>query len=32
LREAFETRADASSVLNHLQELYQAHRRAGVER
>lgn len=32
LREAFETRADASSVLNRLQDLYQAHRRTGEER
>jgi len=32
LRDAFEARLDASSVLNRLQDLYQAHRRAGDER
>lgn len=32
LRDAFEAGANASGVLNHLQELYHAHRRAGVER
>ncbi|MBP1884151.1 ABC transporter substrate-binding protein [Sinorhizobium mexicanum] len=32
LRDAFEARAEASGVLARLQELYQAHRRAGEER
>lgn len=32
LRSAFESRADAEGVLSRLQDLYQAHRRAGEER